>query len=247
MAFGINSVARRLSLTRFLFEVEKHRKMFVLRKKNIRLERGCTIVNSELGNHAYLGENVFLSDSQLGTMSNIGKNSRISNTIIGNFCSIAANVQIVLGKHPIDLVSTNAAFYSNNKPYLTFSDKNYLNEYDNVVIGNDVWIGEGVLIPGGVTIGNGAIIATRAVVTKDVEPYSIVGGIPAKHIKYRFDKDTIATLNASEWWNRDLEELSKNFKVFQNINTFLDFIKSENWNNEMDAKEIKRKEKKVVP
>lgn len=224
MAFGINSIAKKLTPARFLLEMEKRRKNYVFRKDKIRFSCGCTIVDSQLGKNTFLGENAFFHNSVLGDMSYIGPNSRISNTRIGKFCSIAPNVEIVLGKHPVNMVSTHPAFYSTHKPFKTFSDKIYYDEYDKVAIGNDVWIGEGVLIPGGVTIGNGAVVAARAVVSKDVAPYSIVGGIPAKHIKYRFDEETIHKLESSKWWDWDIEALEREFKNFQDIDGFLKFL-----------------------
>jgi acetyltransferase-like isoleucine patch superfamily enzyme len=102
----------------------------------------------------------------------------------------------------------------------TFADKQYFNEYTEVKIGNDVWIGEDVIIPGGVTIGDGAVIASRAVVTRDVAPYSVVGGVPARHIKFRFGEDQIKKLQAIKWWDRDEQWLRDNFKLFLNVNDF---------------------------
>lgn len=97
----------------------------------------------------------------------------------------------------------------------------YYSEYQDTFIGNDVWIGDDSLVLGGVVIGDGAIIAARSVVTKNVEPYSIVGGVPAKLIRFRFDKEIRSHLQKSEWWNRDENWLRDNYLLFHNVGEFL--------------------------
>jgi phosphonate metabolism protein (transferase hexapeptide repeat family) len=184
------------------------------RSQKLIVEIGCEIRNVNFGNHNYLGKNVVLRDSTIGDHSYINSNSVVVNTKIGKFCSIGPNVQIVLGSHPMNMVSTHPAFYASNKSFLTYADSNYFDEISPVEIGNDVWIGEGVLIPGGVKIGDGAVIASRSVVTRDVEPYSIVGGIPAKHIRYRFDQDLNTKIREAKWWDWSDDELEKHFMDF---------------------------------
>lgn len=221
MGFGISKIARYLSLQRILLEIKRLKVANRYKNNNLILEVGCLLSNTNFGKNNYLGKNVVLTNSSIGDYSYINSNSKIRNTKIGKFCSIGSNVQIILGKHPYNFASTHPSFFSNNKIFKTFSDLNYIDEYEEVTIGNDVWIGEGALIPNGVTIGNGAIIAARAVVTKDVEPYSIVGGVPAKHIKFRFDQDTVNQINSSEWWNYKEEVLIKSFKSFHNTDVFI--------------------------
>lgn len=221
MGYGINSILKNLSLQRFLLQIKRVIQSFQLRKKSVSISVGCQITNTKFGNNIFLGENVSILNSEINDHSYINNNSSIKNTSIGKYCSIGPNVQIILGKHPTNFVSTHPIFYANNKPFKTFADKTYINEYDSVNIGNDVWIAEGVIIPGGVTIGNGAIITARSVVTKDIEPYSIVGGIPAKHIKYRFDEDTIQKINNSEWWNWDESLLREEYLTFHNSEMFV--------------------------
>ena len=92
------------------------------------------------------------------------------------------------------------------------------------VIGNDVWIGSNVLLLNGITIGDGAIIAAGAVVTKDVQPYSISGGIPAKHIKFRFNNEEIDYLRNLKWWNKDQRWIEQNAKNFSDINELISVI-----------------------
>ncbi|EKO3980632.1 CatB-related O-acetyltransferase, partial [Vibrio fluvialis] len=138
-----------------------------------------------------------------------------ANTIVGRFCSIANSVSVMGINHPMDRFSTSSITYDDS--FAIFGDffkSNNLkfNPVDSlcidkgrVKIGHDVWIGEAALIARGVSIGTGAIIAARAVVTKDIPPYSIVAGIPAKIIKYRFSKEVIDRLLYSEWWNKEVE------------------------------------------
>jgi acetyltransferase-like isoleucine patch superfamily enzyme len=222
MGFGINRLINLLSLRGIFLESKRFLKIYKYRANNLRILLGCEIINSNVGNNVFLGENVTLSHSSVGDHSYISNNSKLRNTIVGKFCSIGPNVQIILGKHPANFVSTHPAFYSNNKAFMTFADKNYIEEYEHVSIGNDVWIGEGVVIPNGVIIGDGAIITARAVVTKDVAPYSIVGGIPAKHIKDRFDIKTKELIHQSKWWNLSGGELKLHHKCFLDTTVFIE-------------------------
>nr|WP_315184826.1 CatB-related O-acetyltransferase [uncultured Flavobacterium sp.] len=224
MGFGINSILKNLSLQRLLLQLVRLINLYKLRKFNCTISIGCNIKNTKFGNCVFLGENVSIVDSSINDYTYINSNSKIRNTTIGKFCSIGPNVQIILGKHPSTFISSHPMFYANNKPFKTFSDKTYIEEYDHVKIGHDVWIAEGVLIPGGISIGNGAIITARSVVTKDVAPYSIVGGIPAKLIKYRFDEQTINLINSSGWWEWEEIKLRKNFRLFHDANEFVKYL-----------------------
>jgi len=138
---------------------------------------------------------------------------------IGNFCSIAVNVTIYLGgEHRKDYVTTYpfGYLYQNvfnlNRQYGDKITKGDVN------IGNDVWIGENVVIMSGITIGDGAIIANNSHVVKNVEPYSIVGGNPAKHIKYRFTKEQIEKLLEIKWWYWDDEKINRYVELLTDTN-----------------------------
>lgn len=133
---------------------------------------------------------------------------------IGKYVSIANDVIIMLGgEHRPDWVST----YPFNVLYPEFNYiKGHPTTKGDVVIGNDVWIGRQALIMSGVTIGDGAIIAANAVVVKNVSPYSIVGGNPAKHIRYRFEENEIAELLRIKWWNWSDNEVRKNADKLMN-------------------------------
>lgn len=140
---------------------------------------------------------------------------------IGKFCSIAGGVVIYAGaEHHTDWVTT----YNFEKFQDLLQDKDMTTSKGNVIIGNDVWIADGAIILSGVTIGDGAVIGARAVVSKNVEPYSIVAGNPAKHIKYRFDEETRNKLLEIKWWDWDIEKIKNNFDLMLN-DKIDDFIK----------------------
>lgn len=180
----------------------------------------------------YIGRNSIILNTTIGRHSYVGSNCVFSNSTIGRFCSISSNVEIVTGKHPSSVfVSTHPAFYSStHSAGKTFVNKTIFEEFaltsnnKNVEIGNDVWIGRNVLIIGGVTIGDGAIVATGSVVTKDVEPYSIVGGVPAKEIRKRFDTEECEKLLKIKWWNWSDKEIQNKSPLFSNTKTFLEHV-----------------------
>lgn len=134
----------------------------------------------------------------------------VDKLVIGNFCSIGSGAVFMMAGnqgHRHDWISTFPFFYQDNDEF--FGAQDGFERAGNTVIENDVWIGSEAMIMSGVTIGNGAIIASRSVVTKDVEPYEIVGSNPAKHIKYRFSNDNIKMLLEMEWWNWSDNELKQ--------------------------------------
>lgn len=134
------------------------------------------------------------------------------NSRIGKYCSIGANVALGVSQHPTNWLSTSPVFYM--KRLFGFPHDGIENYVENnlvapVTICNDVWIGCRAIIMDGITIGDGAIVAAGAVVTKDVPPYAIVGGVPARVIRYRFDEQTIKDLTIQKWWDREPEYLAR--------------------------------------
>ncbi len=147
---------------------------------------------------------------------------------IGKYCSIGSNVTIGLASHLTNTISTSPIFYDCSQPLPFFLTKRALNTkllIQKTVIEHDVWIGQGVMIKAGVTIGLGAVIGAGAVVVKDVEPYSIVGGVPARHIKYRFDEEIRELLLDSKWWDLDEKILEKFSEYFDNPLEFVEKLK----------------------
>lgn len=140
--------------------------------------------------------------------------------VIGKFCSLGCGTKFIFNaaNHNLDSLSTYPFDVFFEEWELSPDVKAISNAWKNkgdIIVGNDVWIGYDAIIRSGVTIGNGAIIGTRALVTKDVEPYTIVGGIPAKLIRKRFDDETIAELERIQWWNWDTEKIKKNLSAIQ--------------------------------
>ncbi|EGL5972317.1 CatB-related O-acetyltransferase, partial [Salmonella enterica] len=141
------------------------------------------------------------------------------NVKIGRFCSIASNVKIMGGNHPMNRFTTHMVTYNGEFDKYAMSEFNHawtLKPFktisQNPVIGNDVWIGNDVVLKGGITIGDGAVIAANSVVTKNVPPYAIVAGVPAKIIRYRFNPDIVIKLMKIKWWNYNFFDLPDNNK-----------------------------------
>ncbi len=199
-----------------------------LQKKysNCEFYSGSKISNSVFGNYNVVFNDVLMDSCTVGDHTYIQKKATIFNADIGKFCSIASGVSIGPGIHKMDGVSTHPVFFLKNTPLKkVYSNKDLFESSKVTTIGNDVWIGERAILIDGITVGTGAIIAAGSVVTKDVEPYSVVGGVPAKHIKYRFDELEIKGLLESEWWNYSEDWLQTHYGVFENINDFLLKIK----------------------
>ena len=182
---------------------------------------------SILGKWNVIYDGVCISNATIGDHTFIQKCARINNANIGKYCSIASRVSIGLGTHPSHMVSTHPAFYSNT-PLLakSFCKTDSCPAARKTRIEHDVWIGENALILDGVTVGTGAIIAAGAVVAKDVPPYAVVGGVPAKVIKYRFDEKVIRQLLGSKWWDLPEELLEKCADQFAEPHIFLNSLEN---------------------
>ena len=183
---------------------------------NVSISDYCFLVNVKLKGYNKVGKDCSISNSSLDSYSYITDRARVNNLKIGKFCSIGPNFQTGYGTHPVDRISTSPYFYSSSAQNNIFdTKKSFFQEYASTVIGNDVWIGANVFLLDGVTIGNGAVLAAGCVVTKNVPPYAIFGGVPAKLIRYRFGSEVIEELEKMKWWEKDNEWIKSNLSIFQ--------------------------------
>jgi len=189
--------------------------------------RGKCVINSIIHKTAKINSGATIVDSTIGRYTYTCYDDEIVNCEIGQFCSISDEVVIGGAEHPIDWVSTSPVFQSvkHSGPKRKFSEFDF-DGIKKTVIGNDVWIGRRAIIKAGVTVGDGAVVGSSSVVTKDVPPYAIVGGVPAKILKYRFDDETIAKLLKSKWWDLSDEELKKRAGKITEVHDFLKELES---------------------
>ncbi|MER3318207.1 MAG: DapH/DapD/GlmU-related protein [Allomuricauda sp.] len=213
-----------------------YRRNHLKRTKGITYQKGAFIgfsVECE-GKNAF-GKNSAIVSSKIGYGSYLAEGAKLAKTSIGKYCSIGPNVNCIFGKHPsTTFVSTHPSFFALKTPVgFTYADNQYFKEFAephhggfSITIGNDVWLGANVSLMDGVTIGDGAIVAANALVTKDVEPFSIVGGVPAKVIKKRFSDDEIAFLLQFKWWEKSKDWIEKNASHFRNLEGFMEHFKN---------------------
>ena len=177
--------------------------------KTSKVESGSTVIDTVFGDYSFCGYDC-----------------HIENTSIGKFCSIADIVRIVVARHPYEWLLLHP--YSIKERYsirVKFSEFARVIEPETFIV-NDVWIGANVLVKSGVSIGDGAVIGMGSVVTKDVEPYSIVGGNPARHIKYRFDEEIRSAFKEIQWWDKDTTVIGDAAKEVKCVEGFINCFRS---------------------
>ena len=193
------------------------------------ISENSSVYNSYLEGKNLMLDGAELINSWLGRCSYLSEHAKLKNTKVGRYSCIGPDVQIIMGQHPTsDFVSIHPAFYSTkNEIGYSYVEKNKFDEIRrarggySVIIGNDVWIGMGARIMEGVTIADGSVIAAGAVVVNNTKPFEVVGGVPAKHIKYRFNEEERDCLSELEWWNKDLKWITEHAEKFENIKLFL--------------------------
>jgi phosphonate metabolism protein (transferase hexapeptide repeat family) len=185
------------------------------------------IRNSRFGAYTEVGARTVISETVMGDYSYIVQDGQIDMSDIGKFCSIASHVRINPGNHPTERASQSHFLYRASRYFDGEADEAEFFDWRRahaVTIGHDVWIGHGGVVLAGRKVGAGAVVAAGAIVTKDVAPYTIVGGNPARVIRRRFDEKTAERLEALAWWDWDHERLRRALPDFRalGIEAFLD-------------------------
>ena len=176
---------------------------------------------TNIQNNSIVNKPYKLFNCSIGSYTYIAPNSIINNSNIGSFCSIGPNLICGWGIHPTNGISTSPMFYSTQKQNgysLTLQTK--VEETKHIVIGNDVFIGMNVTILDGISIGDGAVIGAGTIVSKSIPPYAIAIGNPVRILRYRFNDETIGSLQKIKWWNWDYEQLKEVEKYFFDIEYF---------------------------
>jgi acetyltransferase-like isoleucine patch superfamily enzyme len=186
--------------------------------------RGKAIIDSVIDSSSKIEAGSNIANTQMERFSFCGYDCEISNTSIGAFTSISDSVIIGGGTHPVDWVSMSPVFYAGRDSVKKKFAEHERPESLRTKIGHDVWIGHGVHIKQGVEIGTGAVVGMGSIVTRDVKPYTIVAGSPARVIKMRFEDDIIEGLLATKWWAFSDEELDELAPFMTNPRMFLERI-----------------------
>ena len=184
--------------------------------KNLKMRRGGAIGDKAIvGDNCLFYKNVVIGPKvEVGCYTSINNGTIIENGIIGKACSIGVDCIIGPGIHTMSYITTSAHLYKNR----------YLQPHLTTIVKNDVWIGSRSIIMQGVKIGNGAVIGAGAVVTKDVPPYAVVVGVPARIIKYRFDKEIIKKLEERMIWNGFPTNMNEIDELIQRKTQFIDYL-----------------------
>ena len=202
--------------------------------QNVRMYRDVLIRESAIGDNSLVGDDSFITgceieenviverrnmlfNSKIGSRTTLGWNNTIRNAEIGKYCSIAWNCTIGGAEHPLHRLTTS--FFPVDKTYGVVEDTDF-SEIERtyskpLIIGNDVWIAAGVQVKRGVTIGDGAVLGGGGIFTKDVPPYEIWAGVPAKKIGQRFSDEIIADLMELKWWNWPKDIIKSNIELFR--------------------------------
>jgi phosphonate metabolism protein (transferase hexapeptide repeat family) len=193
-------------------------------KKEPTIEPSSIIVDSQFGEFVEIGSFNNIQESTIDNYSYTCENCQIIYSYVGKFVNIASYVRINPSPHPMQKASQHHMLYRKEMFGFGQDDSSFFDfrRSRKSHIGHDVWLGHNVVIMGNVTIGNGAVIGSGAIVTKDIPPYAIAVGNPARVIKYRFDEKTIEALEKISWWDWEHEKIKSSLEDFHDINLFIE-------------------------
>ena len=199
----------------------------LLRDPKPRIHQSAHLQDAVCGPFSEVGQRVTLRDVKLGDFTYVERHSEAIYADIGKFCSIAANVRINALEHPVERLTMHKVTYRPNEYFRFHGLDNEFRERrrgKRVTIGHDVWIGHGAVILPGTTVGTGAVIGANAVVSKDVEPFQIVAGVPGRLLRLRFAPEVCERILASAWWDWPVEKVAEAIPDMQalGIEAFLD-------------------------
>ena len=183
-----------------------------------------SIINSKIHETSKVEAGSSFVNSRMGKYSFCGYDCEILNCNIGSFCSIANGVVIGGEMHPLDWISMSPVFYEGRDSLVKKFSMHKRAAIKQTIICHDVWIGQNAIIKQGITIGVGAVVGMGSIVTKDVEPYSIVAGNPAKIIRKRFDEKLISSLLKTKWWEYSEKDLQRYAQYFTNPAEFIKIL-----------------------
>lgn len=190
------------------------------------------IINSNIALNVRIDRNNYIDSSNINDYSYTGRNTYIIHAILGKFCAISWNVSIGGANHDYTRMTQHSFLYNPHDKIRPDDMEIAYDRFDKpVTIGNDVWIAAGAVITRGVNIGDGAVIGANAVVTKDIPPYAIAVGNPAKVIKYRFSEEIIELMLQLKWWEWKIDKINKNYKFISQKPTkeiLIKLLKEEN-------------------
>ena len=183
------------------------------------------VTQSELGPWTAIGPNCSIAESTFGAYSYCAGDVAMIYSEVGKFCSLASHVRLNPGNHPMQRVTQHHMTYRRIQYGFGDTDDEAFFDWrraDKVTVGHDVWLGHGVLVMPGVSIGTGAVVGAGAVVTKDIAPYTIAVGVPAKPLRLRFPEEAIEKLMQIAWWDWNRELLEERFEELNDLETFLE-------------------------
>ena len=187
----------------------------------------ATVIDSKVDKTSVVEHHANVRYSTVDRYTYVSARASLIYAEVGAFCSIASGVSVGGGAHKLDSVSTSPAFFSGRNILGENFGKEKFEPFKTTVIGNDVWIGNRAMVLQGIKIGDGAVIGAGSVVTKDVAPYTIVAGNPAREIRKRFDDETVEGLLASRWWELDEKKLAELGNKFSDPSVLLGALTGE--------------------